>query len=277
VDRALLVRKMRRRVAMWLRRTLFPDTHYLPRASAPINSLREISDTDINDIFVVGYPKSGNTWMQNLLACLVYGIDPQFLPDHLTQILVPDVHSQRYYTRFLAITCFKTHDLPKPKYQRVIHLVRDGRDVMASYYAYNKVLRPTEMGKMIKEGAGLFPTKWYEHCRQWIENPYNAEILLVRYEDLLNDLHTQLVRICEYVGLERNDDLIARVITGSSFEAMQRNEKTFGRYDPKWPKEQMFIRKGKSDRYLDEIPYDLVGWFEVEAGEYLRHFGYSVT
>ena len=29
------------------------------------------------DIFIVGYPKSGNTWFQNLVVGAVYGMDPR--------------------------------------------------------------------------------------------------------------------------------------------------------------------------------------------------------
>ena len=34
-----------------------------------------INKTNINDIFIVGFPKSGNTWMQSLIAGIQYGID----------------------------------------------------------------------------------------------------------------------------------------------------------------------------------------------------------
>jgi len=54
--------------------------------------LSAIDRTDPEDIFIVGYPKSGNTWMQNLVAGVIYGIDARLAPDSLIQDLVPDVH-----------------------------------------------------------------------------------------------------------------------------------------------------------------------------------------
>src|ERR1700728_3872206 len=89
--------------------------------------LRSIEDIDPGDIVVAGYPKSGNTWMQYLLAGLRFGIDVRLAPDSLVQELIPDMHSKRFYKRHLAPMFFKTHQLPKREFRRVIYLVRDGR------------------------------------------------------------------------------------------------------------------------------------------------------
>lgn len=257
-------------------RLLLSDSQYIHR-TFPQLGLTTISDTSENDVFVAGYPKSGNTWMQHLLSGLQYGIETQYLPDRLAQILVPDVHQHRYFRRISDVTFFKTHDLPKPQYRRVIHLVRDGRDVMASYYAYNKNLgQSVDLEKMIVEGEGLYLSTWQEHARQWLENPFGAEILQVRYEDLLDDTHLELQRICEFVGLERDKELISRVVEGCTFNEMQRKENTYGWSNPEWPRDKPFVRKGRAGAYLDDIPLELVGRFESEAAAYLQRFGYEL-
>src|SRR5579862_9101604 len=98
--------------------------------------LQSITDFDPKDIFVVAYPKSGVTWMQYLLAGLIFGIDARHAHDSLVQDLVPDVHQRTFYRRHMTPTFFKTHHLPQPEYRRVIYLVRDGRDVMVSYFHF---------------------------------------------------------------------------------------------------------------------------------------------
>src|SRR5262245_17351431 len=45
-----------------------------------------------DDIFIIGYPRSGHTWFQVLVAGVVYGVDPRFGPLDLVNHLVPDVH-----------------------------------------------------------------------------------------------------------------------------------------------------------------------------------------
>ena len=75
------------------------------------------------DIFIAGYPKSGNTWLQNLITGIYFGVDPDLAPDTLIQELVPDIHFKKYYRRLKTPMFFKTHYLPRPEYKRVIYLV----------------------------------------------------------------------------------------------------------------------------------------------------------
>jgi hypothetical protein len=66
--------------------------------------LTSITQFAPEDIFIVGYPKSGNTWFQDLITAVVYGVHPAFAPPALAQLLVPDVHKQPYYRRFSFIS-----------------------------------------------------------------------------------------------------------------------------------------------------------------------------
>src|ERR1017187_5491754 len=79
-----------------------------------------IDRTNPEDIFIVGYPKSGNTWIQNMVAGVVFGVNPVLTPDTLIQDLVPDVHYRLYYKRYGTPMFFKSHHLPRPEYKRVI-------------------------------------------------------------------------------------------------------------------------------------------------------------
>src|SRR5215475_2393125 len=84
-----------------------------------LTGLTPIDETSPDDIFVCGYPKSGNSWFQHLLAALVFGVGVPNAPDGLINDLVPDVHFKRYYRRYLSPSIFKTHHLPRPSYRRI--------------------------------------------------------------------------------------------------------------------------------------------------------------
>jgi len=249
------------------------------RAEAVIreNKFIPIHETQPQDVFIAGYPKSGNTWMQNLIAGLLFGVDTAYLPDRLTQELVPDVHGKQFYKRFLDVTCFKTHHLPKPEYKRVIHLVRDGRDAMVSYYHMNKAQgKKITFEEMVINGKGIFPAKWHIHCKEWNKNPFKADIIRVRYEDLLAQPLHEMKRVCSFIGVERSTELLERVIEGNAFEKMKKKEKQFGWNNERWNPEKDFIRKGKVHSYKEEMAEDLISFFNKESGKILKSFGYDL-
>jgi hypothetical protein len=235
--------------------------------------LRRIGDFDPNDIFIVGYPKSGNTWMQYLLAGLVFGTNSRIVPDSLVQDLVPDVHYNRFYTRHLTPTFFKTHDLPRPEYRKVIYLVRDGRDVMVSYFHHLTALEGPQDYMKLVIGDGLFPCRWHEHVEAWLANPHGVEIITISYENLRRKTVSGLQRICDFAGLKRERSLLKYVARNSTFERMREHERKMGWVNA-WPKDKPFIRRGKVGSYKDEMPAEVLAAFQGLSMTTLKRLGY---
>jgi len=238
--------------------------------------LTPISEFHSDDVFIVGYPKSGNTWFQNFVAAVIYGLNPEYAPDSLVQELEPDVHFKRYYKRFQTPMFFMTHHLPRPEYQRVVYLLRDGRDVMVSYFHHLSALQGREINflRMVQDGDGLNPCKWHEHVEAWLSNPYKAEMITIKYEDLVTDSLAQLQRFCEFVGVERDVAFLENVSAKCSFETMRRKEMQFGWENQMWPKDKFFVRRGIVGSYKDEMPAEVLEAFLQDAGETLRKCGY---
>ena len=243
------------------------------------NGFIPINEHKDQDIFLVAFPKSGITWLQSLVAGLQYGIDTEFLPDKLVQEIVPDIYDKKYYKRFGDIKIFKSHELPQESYKRVIYLVRDGRDAMVSYLHFNhKWNINVTLEEMIKENKNVYPAPWWQHVKAWTENPYNSEILYIRYEDLLENTAKELKRICEFIGIERDDELIKRIATGSTFDKMKQKAKKYdGLGHSRWQGEkgQEFFRKGKSGTYKEEMPENLIEYFTEKAYQELKQYGYE--
>ena len=242
--------------------TLLPITEHLP-----------------DDIFVVGYPKSGNTWVQNLIAAAIHGVDLETATDSLVQQLVPDVSYKKGYKRHAAPMFFKSHALPTAAYRRVIYLLRDGRDAMVSYLHHLRALRsePVDFLDLVQTGRWLYPCKWHEHIRQWWPNPFGAEFMLVRYEDLQRDTLKELERICEFAGRRPDAGCLKEAVGKASFAAMQNREKRLGWDNPQWPKDKAFVRRGIVGSHADEMPREVLEAFLKEAGETLRLAGYSCS
>jgi hypothetical protein len=239
------------------------------------NGLIPISDMAPTDVFLVGYPRSGHTWFQNLIAGAVFGVDPEFAHDSLIQDLVPDVHYKRCFKRYGPVAYFKSHLLPQKSYHRVVYVLRDGRDVMVSYWHFLTALRGKIDFLRLIEGEGLTPCHWHEHVERWLANPYQAEMLIVRYEDLMAAPLCELQRFCAFVGVNRNDAHLEHVISKAAFTRAKAKEQTQGWENPAWPREHAFIRRGEVGAWRDEMPADVLAAFLKKAGATLTRLGYS--
>ena len=238
--------------------------------------LRPIDEFAQTDVFIVGYPKSGNTWMQYLVAGAFCGIDLEVAPDAVVQDLAPDVHFKKFYKPCFPVTFFKTHFLPRPDYRKVVYLLRDGRDVLVSYWHYLRGLcgQEIDFAEMIRTGDKFFPCKWHEHVERWLDNPHRAEMITVRYEDLKSNTAAELARIAEFAGLKRDLAVLEAAARSASFSAMKRREASFPWENPQIPKNGQFIRRGQVGSHRDEMPPDAREAFLREAGPTLKRTGY---
>lgn len=242
-----------------------------------LTELTPIAEFSNDDVFIVGYPKSGNTWFQNLITDIVYGVNAAQAPDSLVQDLVPDVHYKRYYKRYRTPMFFKSHHLPKAEYKRVVYLLRDGRDVMVSQFHHMNALkdRKVDFLKMVQNDDNiLFPCKWHEHVEAWLSNPYNAEIIVVKYEDLCENPVRQLQKLCQFICIEVDSLFLQKVVQQTSFDKMRQKEAKWGWDNPIWPKDKFFVRRGKIGSYEDEMPPEVLDSFLKDAEKTLNYLGY---
>ena len=243
---------------------------------------KSITNITPNDFVMVGYPKSGNTWMQNLLAGILYGVDGSYLPDQLTQELIPDLDYKIFYKRLSKQMVFKTHDKPRNNFKNIIHLVRDPRDVMASYHAM--VVGKggsTSMEKMIKEEDQLLFGTWWDHMKACREYAPSCNMLTVRYEDLVSNTKNELKRIVTFLNIDRHDDLLDRVVEGNSIEEMKLKENKFG-FDKrsiqkdKWVEGHSFVRQGKVGSAKKEVPREMLEYIIKKSREYMIDLSYNI-
>jgi hypothetical protein len=238
------------------------------------NGLLPIKQSQPADVFVCGFPRSGHTWFQSLLAGAVFGVDPGFAHDSIIQDLVPDVHYKRFYKRYGTTAYFKSHDLPDNRYRRVVYLLRDGRDAMVSYRHFLSALQgQVDFSKLVR-GIGVSPCQWHEHVEAWQANPHGAEMITIKYEDLHAAPLAELRRFCTFARIEREDGHLERVIARSAFAVARKKEQEQGWDNLAWPRDRAFIRRGQVGSYRDEMPADVLAAFMERAGPTLAKCGY---
>lgn len=240
-----------------------------------IAEVRDITDTDERDVFVAGYPRSGNTWCQSCIAAMMYGFDIARTPETMIQSLVPDVHYSEQYLRFQTPTVFKTHALPQPHYRRVIHLLRDGRDAMTSFYHYARDstgIAGNDWESIMRTGA-FDLTHWHEHVHAWLENPHDAEIITIRYEDLKRNPVPTLGKMAEFLKLALTKNQLRQIAEMTTFSRMRDRERRLGWVD-EFPKDKAHVRRGIIGSYKDEMPPETLKHFEKVSETALRATGY---
>jgi hypothetical protein len=164
--------------------------------------------------------------------------------------------------------------LPEPKHRRVIYLVRDGRDAMVSYFHRLAAIgqRPDCL-KLVVTGEGLFPCRWHEHAQAWLKNPYQAGMIIVSYEMLKIDPATELQKICDFSGLNRERTWLEFLPRNSTFVVMRDKEREFGWANPAWPKDKAFIRRGKIRSFRDEMSAEIPEAFLNVLAPALKRMG----
>src|SRR5262250_161756 len=87
-----------------------------------------------DDVFLVSYPRSGNTWTRFLVANLLHPHEPATFAN--IERMVPDIYvnSQVALLRVPHPRVLKSHEPFDPRYKKVVYIVRDPRDVAVSMY-----------------------------------------------------------------------------------------------------------------------------------------------
>ena len=234
--------------------------------------LTPIGRFDARDVVIIGYRRSGTTWLQTLVAGLVYGVDPVMTPYPVINELVPG-QGHGYYRRVAEPMYFKAHYRPIAALRRVIYLVRDGRDALAS----NVYWLPEFQGegatpeRYVQDGDVLYG-RWHEHVEAWLENPYEAELLVIRYEDLKSNGPDEMERLRAFLGVERDAEFLRTLYERTSFQKLR--DKEAREKSAQATEAKRYVRRGEVGSYKDEVPPHLLAMFIEQAGGTLRRFGY---
>jgi len=233
------------------------------------------------DTFIVSYPRSGNTWMRFLLGNLVHPQRPLDLRS--VEELVPDIYVRagKHIARLPDPRLLKSHEPFEHRYPNVIYIVRDPRQVVASYHRWHRKTRMIPDDYPVAAYVKRFVTgsvgpygNWAEHVGSWLgARGDNGRFLLVRYEDLVRSPECVLTDLCRFLGLDRSAPAVEQAVRRSSLSRLRELERTQGsRWATQWggrPDVPFFgdAELGFSDRDVKPI---------TEAfGAQMRRLGYA--
>lgn len=220
-------------------------------------------------IWLASYPRSGNTFLRTVLHS-AFGVDTYSVygdkndiaanPATAEQVGHKDLPEGFSYEEARAgdVPWFiKTHEPYERSYDqdRVIYVVRDGRDAVVSYYHYLRDFSPRKLSYMEIMAGLSFAGTWGDHVLGW-EKLDPARKLLVRFEEATHDPADTIARLEGFL------DMPARHREIPDFERLHNT-------DPK------FFRSGRSRSFELELSEDERTFFWVTNGITMRRLGYT--
>ena len=263
----------------WPRKTRELHSHHFD--STIWNDFRFRDD----DIVIATYAKSGTTWMQQIIAQLLYGPDDELAVTDMSpwldlrvppkEVKLPAVEAQTH-RRFL-----KTHlpvdalvFSPRAKY---IYIGRDARDVVWSFHNHhvnaNEVWYSAlnDTPGLVGPPIGPPPADVRQYWREWLDGdgyPFWSyweniatwwairdlpNVMLVHYAELKRDLPGQMRRMAGFLDIPVDEARWPTIVEYCSFDWMKSHAtKSVPLGGAFWDAgAQVFINQGRNGRWKD--------------------------
>ncbi len=187
-----------------------------------------------DDIFIVSYPKSGNTWTRFLIANLAYPDEPANFANINRLTPDPEGLSKRQLSRQPRPRIIKSHQYFDPRYPRIIYVVRDPRDVALSQYHFHRKRTVIADDYPVERFVTRFVAgetspyaSWGQNVGSWLATRNNGPgFLLLRYEDMIADPTRELGKVASFLGIAPTQARLDQAVERSSADQMRKLEKT---------------------------------------------------
>jgi hypothetical protein len=261
--------------------------------TTPIEAIIDIYD---DDIFIVSYPRSGNTWVRFLLVSIIYELEK-------IDFKGVETYSRDLHDGYIDNSLLKNLKRPRlMKYHgsywtefdkhidiaNFIYVYRDVRDVIVSLYYYFIKMGGTFDFDTFFEGFVNYnviewldgfknPEKvgaWDTNIESWLDN--QERIILVKYEDMISDSYTEIVKILKSLDLDITENQINKAIKNCTFNKMQETEETENNVTYLSRNRNIkFIRNGKVGQWKSMFKENHIETIKKKYGDLLIKLEYE--
>lgn len=252
-----------------------------------------------DDVIIATYAKSGTTWMQQIVAQMLFGGDPALPVAEMSpwldlrvppkEIKLPQVEAQTH--RRIVKTHLPVDALVFSPQAKYIYIGRDGRDVLWSMYNHHananhlwyaalndtpgRVGPPIEMPPadirqywrdwLAQDGHPFWP--FWDSLRSWWQIRALPNVLFVHFNALKRDMPGEMRRIAAFLDIPIDESRWADIVSYCSFDWMKQNASMSvplgGAF---WDGgAEVFINKGTNGRWADTLTSEDSAEYEARA------------
>lgn len=252
-----------------------------------------------DDIVIASYAKSGTTWVQQIVAQLLFRgaeglavaeMSPWLdlrVPPAAVKLAALEAQTHRRFVK----THLPVDALVFSPAARYLYVGRDGRDIVWSLHNHHVHANDTWYGAIndtpgrVGPPIGPPPADVVEYFRAWLEGdgfPFWSywesvrswwalralpNVLLLHFGELKRDLAGQIRRVAAFLDIAVDDALVATIVAHSSFDYMKRHAtQSVPLGGAFWEGgAQTFIHKGQNGRWRDVLTPALCEAYEARA------------
>ena len=191
-----------------------------------------------DDVFISTYPKSGTTWLQQVVHGLRSRGSMDF--DEISEVVpwlesAVDIGIDPDADQQWAPRAFKAHlEWERvPKGGRYITAFRDPKSVLPSFYRFFEgwFFEPGSVGldAFAREWfmAGTASGRYWDHVRSWAPHVTDENVLALTYEDMVAAPAAVPAVVASFLGLDLDADTLMLVTRQSSREFMSAHGRQF--------------------------------------------------
>jgi len=268
---------------------MWKHVRYTVRAAIGMNPAGRRLTVYPDDVFIVSYPRSGNTWARFLIGNLLHPADPITFAN--VERRVPTIYffPDRKLRALPRPRLFKSHEYFDPRYGRTIYFVRDPRDVAVSvyYYSLKRIVIADSLSiddfipRFLRGEYFVDFGTWEEHVQSWYSTRRSKPgFLWVKYEDLLANPGDELGKIAAALQVRATAEAITRAVELSSAANMRSLEQ---KHASDWKltrgtrQDIPFVRAATSGGWREKLSPASVQAIELAWGTTMQELGYPLV